>query len=61
MAKRLSEDARAELEGRRERLALKLRLVEAAKLLSDEVLRLQERARPEEAVRLRGRWRDWVG
>jgi hypothetical protein len=57
-ARRLSATGRAELEQRRERLALELRLVEA-ELRSDEALRLQERVRPEdERPRLRGGWRD---
>jgi hypothetical protein len=65
--KRLSEEARVELEVRRERLRLELRLCEAelrlveAELRSDEALRLQEGARPEaDRPRLRGRWREWM-
>ena len=60
MAKLLSDVARAELEERRERLQLELRLVEA-ELRSDEALRLQAAGRPEaERPRLSGRWRDWA-
>ncbi|MGB9262368.1 MAG: hypothetical protein WCB55_19805 [Pseudolabrys sp.] len=40
--KRLTAESRAELEGRRERLQLELRFVEA-ELRSDEALRLQDR------------------
>ena len=59
--KRLSEGgARIELEGRREKLQLELRLIEG-ELRSDEALRLQDAARPaEDRGRLRGRWRDWT-
>jgi hypothetical protein len=60
MARRLSAEERAELEGRREALQLELRLVEA-ELRSDEALRLQDRAGEERGrPRLDGRWRDWV-
>jgi hypothetical protein len=60
MARRLSAGERAALEGRRERLQLELRLVEA-ELRSDEALRLQDRERAaDERPRLRGGWRDWV-
>jgi hypothetical protein len=51
--KRLSEEARVELQVRRERLRLELRLCEAelqlveAELRSDEALRLQDRERSE--------------
>ena len=58
--KRLSAEARAELERRLEVLRLELRLVEA-ELRSDEALRLQERERAQaDRPRLRGGWRDWV-
>ena len=43
MARRLSESGRAELEAKRERLQLELRL---ATLRSDEAMKLQERLRP---------------
>jgi hypothetical protein len=60
MAKLLSDAARVELEVRRERLRLELRLCEA-ELRSDEALRLQDRGRPVgERPRLSGGWRDWV-
>ena len=60
MGKRLSDVERVELEGRREKLELELRLVTAT-LRSDEALRVQERVRPVgERPRLRGGWRDWV-
>ena len=45
MARRLSESGRAELEAKRERLQLELRLVTAT-LRSDEAMKLQERLRP---------------
>ena len=62
--KRLSAEARAELERRLEVLRLELRLVEA-ELRSDEALRVQAEAREragagEARGRLRGDWRDWV-
>jgi hypothetical protein len=67
MARVLSTDARLELEVRRERLRLELRLCEAelrlveAELRSDDALRLQDAARPEaERPRLSGGWRGWV-
>jgi hypothetical protein len=45
MAARLSEAERTELEGRRARLQLELRLIEG-ELRTDEVLRVQAAARP---------------
>ena len=49
-----------ELEQRRERLELELRLVTAT-LRSDEALRVQAELRPADArPRLNGRWREWV-
>jgi hypothetical protein len=65
MARRLSVEDRAQLERRREQLALELKLI-TAELRSDEVLRLQdgererERERAEQRPRLEARWRDWV-
>jgi hypothetical protein len=59
MVARLSEADRVQLEQRRERLELELRVVTAT-LRTDEALRVQAELRPEEGVRLRGRWRNWV-
>jgi hypothetical protein len=60
MARRLSESGRADLEARRERLQLELRLIER-ELRTDEALRLQDTARPAEArPKLRGSWRHFV-
>ena len=59
-ARRLSEADRAELECRPERLRFELKLIEG-ELRSDETLRVQAEARPEdERHRLAGRWRDWI-
>jgi hypothetical protein len=63
MARRLSADDRARLEGRREQLQLEVKLI-TAELRSDDVLRLQavgrERAVERPRPRLGARWRDWV-
>jgi hypothetical protein len=59
LGRRLTAEQRAEMETRRERLQVELRLLEA-ELRSDEALRLQERERPAEQPRLRGQWREWV-
>ena len=61
MARRLSAEEREELEGRRERLRLELKFVEA-ELRGDEALRLQEgeRRAGDRRPRLEARWRDWV-
>jgi hypothetical protein len=57
---RLSEAERVELEARRERLQLELRLIEG-ELRSDEALRVQaELRRPDARPRLRGVWRQWT-
>ena len=60
MARRLSEADRAELQARRERLQLELRLTEG-ELRTGEALRVQAAARPAaERPRLRGEWQKWV-
>jgi hypothetical protein len=60
MARRLSTAGRAELEARREKLQLELRLIEG-ELRTDEALRVQaELRRGDERPRLRGGWREWV-
>jgi hypothetical protein len=60
-ARRLSAAGREELEVRRERLQLELRLIEG-ELRTDEAIRLQvaARGRVPEGVRPRARWRDWI-
>jgi hypothetical protein len=60
VARRLSADGCAELEQRREKLQLELRLIEG-ELRSDLALRLWQEARPADVrPRLAGRWRDWI-
>jgi hypothetical protein len=58
--RRLSAEARAEMQARREQLQLELKLIEG-ELRTDEALRLQDTARRgDERPRLRGGWRNWI-
>ena len=60
MARRLSLEDRANLQARRERLLLELKLIEG-ELRTDDALRVQaELRRGDERPQLWGGWRDWI-